>query len=134
MRDQNLEINPDFVAVLKRIVKGILRGSSLSTNLYGNSLIIGAGTRIRKILAGSASVNPGSIAATSTGTATFTITGASLGDFLILNRPSGLNDDLIVSGHAISATDTATLYLYNPTAGAIDDGANTWTWLWIDTT
>jgi hypothetical protein len=81
---------------------------------------------------GTVSINPASIAATTRGATTFTITNAKVGDVLVMNPPAGLNDDLVFAGCAITAADTATVYLYNPTAGAIDDAAATWTYLWID--
>src|SRR5262245_46499287 len=124
MRDQNLEINPDFVGVLARRGGGrkARQSQAHSVDLYGDSLIVGGGgARVRKILSGSTAVNPGSIGATSTGTGTLTLTGIAAGDHITLLRPAGLHDDLIYSGHRISAANTVLIYFYDPTAGSIDD-------------
>ncbi len=81
------------------------------------------------------SVNPASIATVSTGATDVTITGIAVGDALIgVERPAGINDDLIVSGWRIKAADTITLFLYNPTGGSIDDGALSWVVTWLDLT
>lgn len=83
---------------------------------------------------GTVALDPGSISTVSRGTVTFTLTGAKTTDIIIMNPPSGLNDDLIFAGARITAADTVTVYLYNPTGGSIDDGELTWSYLWIDTT
>lgn len=98
------------------------------------SATFGGGTLIKKIVSGTQSLNPGSIATVSRGTVTFTITGAAVGDTLIMQPPATLNDDLLFVGAAITSANTATVYLYNPTAGAIDDGALNWIYTWIDVT
>jgi hypothetical protein len=98
------------------------------------ALVVGSANTVYGIDFGTISLNPASIAATTRGTVTFTLTGAETTDIIVMNPPSGLNDDLLFVGASITAADTVTVYLYNPTAGAIDDGANTWSYLWIDTT
>jgi hypothetical protein len=95
-------------------------------------LVIGTGDTVYGTDAGTVSINPASIGATTRVGTTFTITGAKVGDILVMNPPAALNDDLIFAGCAITADDTATVYLYNPTAGSIDDAAQTWSYLWID--
>lgn len=107
----------------------LLRGKAKLGSIY-----IGGGTLIKKVKSGTVSINPASIATVSTAATTFTITGANVGDALIMNRPASLNDDLIDAGCAITAADTGTIYLYNPTVGAIDDGALSWIYTWIDLT
>jgi hypothetical protein len=76
-------------------------------------------------------LNPPSIATVSRGSVTFTLTGARAGDAIVVNPPAGLNDDLVFCGAAVTANDTVTVYLYNPTGGAIDDTAQTWTYIWF---
>ena len=83
---------------------------------------------------GTAEVNPASIAATTRGSVTFTLTGAKTTDLIIVNPPADLNDDLLFVGAAITAADTVSLYLYNPTASGIDDTARTFSYVWIDMT
>jgi len=89
---------------------------------------------MKKIIAASVSINPASIAATSRGATTFTVTGAVVGDRITMEPPEGLNDDLLFVGARVTAADTATVYLYNPTIAAIDDVALTWDYTWIDLT
>jgi sarcosine oxidase gamma subunit len=96
------------------------------------AIIIGSGDTVYGTDFGTASVNPASIPATSRVATTFTITGAKVGDVLVVNPPADLNDDLLFVGAAITADNTATVYLYNPTADEIDDSARTYTYLWID--
>lgn len=99
------------------------------------SLLVGAGgTSVKKIQGGTFNADPGSIGATSTGTVDVTITGLAVGDVVILMRPDGLHDDLIFSGHRVQAANTLRIYLYNPTAGAIDDGSLQWEFCWLDLT
>lgn len=89
------------------------------------------GTHLRKVVVSSVSINPASNAAVTRLAVTFALAGAKVGDGLICNQPAGLNDDLIYEGCAVTADDVATIYLYNPTGGAIDDGALTWIYTWI---
>lgn len=110
---------------MNRLTKG--------TALVG-ALQVGTENSVYKIDFGTTSLNPGSIGATTRGTVTFTLTGASTTDIIVMNPPAGLNDDLLFVGAAVTSANTVTVYLYNPTAGSIDDGANTWSYLWIDTT
>lgn len=98
------------------------------------AITIGGGTTVKKIQAGSFAADPASIPATSTGTVDITITGLAVGDVVVLMRPNGLSDDLIYSGCRVQAANTLRIYLYNPTAGAIDDGSLTWEYCWIDLT
>lgn len=93
---------------------------------------VGTGDVVYGFDFGTVSIDPASIAATTRVGTDFTLTGAKVGDVLVLNPPAGLNDDLIFAGAAVTADNTGTVYLYNPTAGAINDTARTWTYLWID--
>jgi len=98
------------------------------------ALVVGSANTVYKIDFGTTSLNPASIPATTRAGTTFTLTGAAVTDAIVLNPPADLNDDLIFVGATVTAADTVTVYLYNPTAGAIDDSARTWSYLWIDTT
>lgn len=112
---------------------------SVSKSETGNvvqlsQLLVGDnGERIREISTGTISIDPPSIATVTRGAPTFTLTGAAAGDFVVMLPPSTLNDDLCFVGADVGA-NTVTVYLYNPTAGPIDDTAKTWRWLWFDTT
>lgn len=97
-------------------------------------LAVGGGTTIKALNVGTGSVNPASIAANTRGTATLSIVGVAAGDIVTLQPPSGLNAGLLYCGCYVSGADTVTIQLYNATGGAIDDGALTWTYLWLDAT
>jgi hypothetical protein len=98
------------------------------------SVNVGGGSNIKKIQAGTVSLDPGSIAAATRGSVTFTLTGARAGDRVYVTMPAALEDDLLPLGARVTADDTVTVYLYNPTAGAIDGAALTWDYLWLDLT
>ena len=107
--------------------------ATVTGDLVTGTARVGGGTVIKKITAGTAAVDPGSISATSTEAVTVTVTGAAAGDIVVF-QPPALNDDLVFSGANVTAANTVTLYIYNPTDGAIDDTEKTWTYLWIDVT
>jgi len=98
------------------------------------ALIVGDNDTVYGIEFGTVAVDPASINATTRGATTFTLTGAATTDIIIVNPPSTLDDDLIFAGAAITAADTVTVYLYNPTAGAINQAEATFSYCWIDTT
>jgi hypothetical protein len=91
-----------------------------------NGLTVGSGSTFYTVTAGTVSIDPGNITATTKGSATFTLTGANTGDRVFLQPPTGLNSGLLYCGADITATNTVTVYLYNKTEGDINDGANTW--------
>jgi hypothetical protein len=83
---------------------------------------------------GTVSVDPPSIAATTKGAVNVTIAGLAVGDEIEFYPPAAMNDDLLFVGCRIASANTATLLIYNPTAGALDDGALTWEYTWWDRT
>lgn len=98
------------------------------------ALAVGGTDTVYGIDFGTVALDPGSINTVSRGTVTFTLTGAKTTDIIVMNPPADLNDDLIFAGARVTAADTVTVYLYNPTGGSINDGETTWSYLWIDTT
>lgn len=98
------------------------------------ALQIGSNDTVYGMEFGTVALNPGSISTVSRGTVTFTLTGAATTDIIIMNPPATLNDDLLFVGARVTAADTVTVYLYNPTGGSINDDELTWSYLWIDTT
>lgn len=110
-------------------LKGNLTVSGLSTL---NSINVGTGgSDIFKIASGTVSVDPGSISATTRGSVNVTLTGLSTSDRVVLNPPSGLNSGLLFCGCDVTAANTLTIYLYNTTGGAINDGALTWKYTYL---
>lgn len=83
-----------------------------------------AETLFSAVLNGSATIDPASIAASATATTTITVTGAAVGDFVMVAPGVDLNG-LIYSAY-VSAADTVEIALYNPTAGAVDLASSTW--------
>ena len=113
------------MALVNRLSKGEVAVGALQVG--DNDMVYG-------IEFGTVSIDPASINATTRGGTTFTLTGAATTDIIIVNPPSDLNDDLIFCGAAVTAADTVTVYLYNPTAGSINQAAATFSYCWIDTT
>lgn len=103
------------------------------TNL--DSLVVGDSTvSIKEVAYGTVALNPASLATATRAAETVTVTGAEVGDLIVMYPPATLNDDLIFCGAAVTADDTVTIYLYNPTGGAIDDTEKSWTYVWVDLT
>lgn len=105
---------------LRQRAKGIFGAISAKTLTVN-------GVAVKGLVTGTVSVNPPSIATVSTGTIAVTIAGIGANDLVSLEPPATLNDDLIYCGHTVTA-NTVTIRLYNPTGGAIDDTAKTWTY------
>jgi len=97
--------------------------------LVGGINVGGGNIDLTKINNGSVSVNPGSIATVARGAIAVTIAGVAVGDIVHMIPPAGLNDDLLFVGVRVTAANTVNIYLYNPTVGAIDDGALTWDYI-----
>ncbi len=58
---------------------------------------------------------------------TLTITGAAVGDTVIMNPPAAGNTaGFCVGGSRVSATNTVKLRMLNGSAGTIDEGSQTW--------
>ena len=83
---------------------------------------------------GTVSIDPPSIDPTSRAAVTATVTGVAVGDTVVMSPPADLDDDLVFAGATVTDADEVTVYLYNPTGGAVNDTARTWRWLWMDMT
>lgn len=97
-------------------------------------LKVGGAETIKLIDAGTVNLDPGSIAAQSRGAVTFTLTGAAVGDIVVMQPPGAMNSGLVYAGCEVTAANTVTVYLGNLTGAAIDDGSNQWRFLWFDVT
>lgn len=87
-------------------------------------LAIGDTDLFTAVYNGTATIDPASIAAGATATTTITATGAAVGDFVIV-APGVSLAGLVMTSY-VSAANTVTVVLYNPTAGAIDLASSTW--------
>lgn len=83
------------------------------------------GTDISLIKRGTVTINPASIAGQEQAELTVTITGAALGDTVILTPPAAF-EALIVGAARVSAADTVKFVLGNLTVGAIDAASASW--------
>jgi hypothetical protein len=89
-----------------------------------NGFIAGNGNTITKALSGSASLNFGSIGAAAQADLTITITGAAVGDEVIMALPAAPTAGLIFNAF-VSAANTVTVRASNITAASIDPAAAT---------
>lgn len=76
------------------------------------------------------SSNPASIAAGAVGTATLTISGADTGDLVFISSRA-IATGLVVIEAYVSAANTVTIGLYNPTAGGVDDAASDYDYMLV---
>jgi hypothetical protein len=63
--------------------------------------------------------NPSSIAAAGYESEDITVSGAAVGDFVMVSLSTMVTNDMMISGH-VSAADTVKVILFNPTTGAIN--------------
>lgn len=88
------------------------------------SLALGDEDLFLSVLNGSETFDPASIAAGATLTNDITVTGAALGGFTLV-APGVSLAGLVMTSY-VSAADTVTVVLYNPTGGAVDLASSTW--------
>jgi len=97
-------------------------GSVVVTNPGGGSLL-GTQIGIHSVAVGQVAFtdtwDPSSIDAAGYEAKDVTIPGAAVGDFVLLSLSTILTNDMILAGN-VSAADTVTAILFNPTSGAID--------------
>lgn len=83
---------------------------------------------------GTVAADPGNIAAQTRGSVDVTIAGVAPGDLVLMNPPDGLNAGLAYAGCRVNAANTVRIYLANITGAGIDDGSQTWAYVWFDLT
>ena len=96
-------------------------------------LNVGAGSNIKKIADGTAVVAQTIISAGNKSSATFALTGAAVGDIVIVEPPSGLDQNLIISDIGVFTAGTVTIKMYNKDNDPKDAGG-TYRYLWFDLT
>lgn len=88
------------------------------------STAIGSGsTAITKVVAYAPNITPASVAANTTAEQTFTVTGLSTSDKLVINVVASMGAGLGVVGVRVSAADTLAITFSNNTAGALTPAA-----------
>jgi hypothetical protein len=76
---------------------------------------------------GTVTINPASLAANTMAETSVTITGAAVGDSVVLTPPTaGLTAGLLVGAAYVSATNTVKLPLYNTSGAPIDEPSASW--------
>jgi hypothetical protein len=90
-----------------------------------NGFIAGSGATITKVLSGSASLNFGSISAVSQADLTITVTGAAVGDEVMMALPAAPAAGLVFNAF-VSAANTVTIRASNITASPVDPAAATY--------
>jgi hypothetical protein len=96
-----------------------LANASRGLNLFG-SIAVGGGSTVRKITAGTFTVDTSSIPLSSVETGTFTLSGATTADIVMVFASSALNAGLTLNAGAIvTATSTVTVAFVNETTAAV---------------
>lgn len=96
------------------------------------SVNIGSGTVITKVVKGTVTVDPASVNADTVSSQTFTLTGAVVGDSLILNPPAaGLTAGMVVGQWFVSDADQITIVFFNQTGAPIDLASADWNYTLI---
>ena len=90
-----------------------------------NGFIAGSGAAITKVLSGSASLDFGSISAASQSSLTITVTGAAVGDEVILALPATPTAGIVFNAF-VSAANTVTIRASNITGSPVDPAAATY--------
>ena len=128
--DSNTTLKGNLSVDSNTTLEGNLYVSGFSTLTSGLNVGTG-GSDIYKIVSGTVSADPGNIDANTRGSVNVTVTGVNTSDRIFLNPPSGLNSGLLYCGCDVTASNTLTIYLYNTTGGAINDGAQTWKYTYL---
>ncbi|MES2904821.1 MAG: hypothetical protein V4696_11605 [Pseudomonadota bacterium] len=98
-----------------------MAGSHFSGVAVGTS-----GTELSQIKVYSQTITPASVAAATVAEQTFTVTGLTTADKVIVN-PAAIANATGIAGARASAADTLAVRFVNPTAGALTPTAGTWT-------
>lgn len=90
-----------------------------------NGFIAGSGNTITKVLSATASLDFGSISAASQASLTITVTGAAVGDEVIMALPAAPAAGIVFNAF-VSAANTVTIRASNITASPVDPVAATY--------
>lgn len=91
-----------------------------------SSLTVGSGTAVTKVVVYSQTLTPASVAAATVAEQTFTVTGLTTADKVVVNPPAIANATGI-AGARVSAANTLAIRYVNPTAGALTPTSGTYT-------
>lgn len=92
-----------------------------------DGFVLSGGTAtLSKIAVYSQTITPASVGAATVAEQTFTVTGLTTADKVIVN-PGAISNAIGIGGWRVSAADTLAVQFINPTAGALTPTAGTWT-------
>jgi hypothetical protein len=97
-----------------------------SRNSTPASVAIGGGTALTKAVVYAPSITPASVAAATVAEQTFTVTGLTTADKVIVNPPA-IGNATGIAGARVSAADTLAIRFVNPTAGALTPTSGVYT-------
>jgi hypothetical protein len=101
---------------------------SSDTSLQAGS----SGTPLTLIKKGTVTVDLADLATTAVADNSITVTGAAVGDLVLLQPPAAaLTAGLILAQAWVSATNTVKIRVYNPTGGSINEASGTWVYALI---
>lgn len=94
--------------------------------LAPTTLALGGGTALTKAVVYTPSITPSSVVAATVAEQTFTVTGLTTADKVIVNQPA-ISNATGIAGARVSAADTLAIRFVNPTAGALTPTSGTYT-------
>jgi len=84
-----------------------------------------SGTALTQVSVYSQTITPASVGAATVAEQTFTVTGLTTADKVVVN-PAAISNATGICGFRVSAADTLAVRFVNPTAGALVPTAGTW--------
>ena|ERR1700722_15556047 len=105
-------------------------GSTKGRGTIGTS---GEPTPLKKasLLTTAVSITPGSVLTQTSYTTTVSIPGVQVGDIVLAVPPAALEAGYVIGQPYVSAANTVTMVVSNPTAGTIVGAARNWNFLWV---
>jgi hypothetical protein len=106
---------------------GALTGAVVATTVTAStSAAIGGGTALTKVVRGTIAVDPASMLTLTASVKTLTITGAVVGDTVVITPgAAGFTAGILIGAAYVSAADTVKVDLFNATAGTVDNASLT---------
>ncbi len=102
-------------------------GNLTATTASATSLTVGGGTAITKIIKGTIAVDLASVATHTTTEVTLSITGAAVGDIVVMNPvAAGNTAGLIFGGARVASTGVVKLRVHNSSTSTVDEAEQVW--------
>ncbi len=93
---------------------------------FATSVAVGGGTAITKVVKGTIAVNPSSLDTLTGEILSLTITGAAVGDIVVIcPAAAGFTQGILLGGAWVSATNTVKLQVFNSTGGTLNEASAT---------